>query len=681
MKAHSNSFKEQIKEMGRELDSIITYGDTVLGNEQLNAVTPSFQSAILKSTMKQLDIDSNIAIPIGTVLNYKFGVKVNGEYEYIDFGNFIVKEVEKQEDTLSYKITCYDKMLLTMKDYVKIPITYPITIRDYIDSLCTFLGLKFANANDVFANYDKEIANELYLDINDKSLGYTFRDIFDELAQVTASTICINANDEVEIRYINNTGDTIDEEYLKDINVNFGEKYGPINTIVLSRASESDKIYKSFPENLPDEEKKSIEIADNQIMNFNDRSDYLPDILEKLNGLEYYTNDFTSTGITYYDICDKYNVKIGNNTYPCIMFNDEILITQGLQENIYTEIPEKAVTEYQYASSSDKASKNAYIIAKKNEAKIEQVVESVGDENGNVTSASIVLAINNDKSEVKIEGDKITLGNYYIQDGNLVTEIYAPYNYTETDIQNVIDYMFGLKDLTDEEKEKYDFDKNGKIDLTDLLFIQKSVLYGVTPTSPIKIGIMSGPNIFSSAYVITNGFGEELTKVNADGFFYKKQNVFEKTFAQIVSNGMQTFANGTREIVSNWFENTEENIINLQKGFFYDSFHNGIKIPAGTAKYVKISGNICGSGNVLANFLIQDENGLNLPNFNSQRAGLLMQPSGNSFFQTSLPNIVVKLDDTKDWYIKLAIQGYNGEFVLNNGFSDTSTYYLVEKIN
>ena len=52
---------------------------------------------------------------------------------------------------------------------------------------------------------------------------YTYRDILDELAQVTASTICLDENDKLELRYIsNNAVDTIDEEYLKDINVNFG---------------------------------------------------------------------------------------------------------------------------------------------------------------------------------------------------------------------------------------------------------------------------------------------------------------------------------------------------------------------------------------------------------------------------------------------------------------------------
>lgn len=388
MKTHTSSFKEQIKLMGKEIDSRITFGDTVLGKNELNAVTPSFQSAILKSVMKQLDIDSNVAIPIGTILTYEFGLKVNGEYEYLNFGNYIVKSVEKQEDTKSYKITCYDMMLLSMKDYVKMPITYPITIREYIDSLCTFLGLRFANANDTFANYDKIIPNELYLDSEGNSIGYTFRDVFDELAQVTASTICINENDEIEVRYINDTGDTIDEEFLKDVNVNFGEKFGAVNTIVLSRAGGSDKIYESFPENLPDEEKISIEIADNQIMNFNNRDEFLPEILGKLNGLEYYLNDFSSTGITYYEICDRYNVKVGDTTYSCVMFNDEILVTQGLQENVFTEMPQETQTDYTKADKTDRRINQTYLIVDKQNQTIESVVSQTTEQNEKIAKVT-----------------------------------------------------------------------------------------------------------------------------------------------------------------------------------------------------------------------------------------------------------------------------------------------------
>ena len=394
MKIHTNNFKQQIKLIGKEIDSKITFGDTVLGSGELNAVTPSYQGAILKSVMKQLEIDSNVFIPLGTNLTYEFGLKVNGEYEYINFGNYIVYNAEKQEDTGSYKILCYDKMLFSMKNYVKMPITYPITIKNYINSLCQFLGLTFANNNDNFVNADKEIPYELYLDTEGNDIGYTFRDVFDELAQVTASTICINNNDELEVRYITETGDTIDEEYLKDVNVNFGEKYGKINSIVLSRGGGNDNIYLRDEESVTENGLCELKIIDNQIMNFDNRDEFLPQILNELNGLEFYLNDFASTGICYYDLCDRYNIKIGDNTYSCIMFNDEILVTQGLQENIYTEKLEESETDYTKADKTDRKINKVSLIVDKQEQEIRSLATKVVDVSNTVKGVGSIALEN-----------------------------------------------------------------------------------------------------------------------------------------------------------------------------------------------------------------------------------------------------------------------------------------------
>ena len=383
MKLHTNDFKEQIKTLGKEIEVKISYGDTVLGVDNLNAVNLSYQGAILKSVMKQLDVDSNIDIPLGTVFKCEFGLKVNGEYEYINLGNYIVKSSEKQEDTGSYKIVCYDKLLISMHEYSKLPITYPISVRDYINSLCLVFGIKFKNKNEIFANYEKLIKSDLY-----DGLGYTFRDILDELAQVTASTICINNNDELEVKYINNTFDEIDEEFLRDVNVNFGEKYGPINSVVLSRSGESDNIYLRDENSVNDNGLCEIKIVDNQIMNFNDRDQYLGDILNKLNGLEYYLNDYSSTGIIYYDICDRYGVKVGDNVYSCIMFNDEINITQGIVENVFTEMPEETQTDYTKADKTDRRINQAYIIVDKQNQQIESVVSQTEEQNQKIAKVT-----------------------------------------------------------------------------------------------------------------------------------------------------------------------------------------------------------------------------------------------------------------------------------------------------
>ncbi len=384
MKTHTSDYKQQIKLLGRQIDSKITYeinGVTqTLTSEQLNSVTPTFQGAILKSVMKELDVDSNVDIPLGTIVNYKFGVLVNGAYEYLNYGNYVVYSSEKQEDTSSYKIVCYDKMLCSMKQNEDLGVTYPISVRDYINVLCTKIGLEFKNKNSEFANYDKVIDKELYV-----GLDYTYRDIFDELAQVTASTIYINEEDKVEIKYISDVAvDTIDEDYLKDCNINFGKKYGPINSIVLNRG-ESDNVYLRDEKSVSVNGLCEIKIKENQIMNWNDRSDYLPDILEKLNGLTYYLNDFVSTGITYYDVCDRYNVKIDEKVYSCVIFNDEIQITQGLIENIHTDMPEETETDYKKADKTDRRINSVSISVDKIQKEIDLLNQKVVNLSATVT--------------------------------------------------------------------------------------------------------------------------------------------------------------------------------------------------------------------------------------------------------------------------------------------------------
>lgn len=210
MKSHTSEFKEEIKILGKQQSVRITYKENnvtkTLTNEDINSVTPNYEASLLKSVMKVLELDSNVSIPKGTEIKFEYGLLVNGAYEYLNYGNYIVaKEPEKQEDTLSYKITCYDKMLYSMKDYEHIEVNYPCKIKKFLIELCKKIGLEFKDST--FANQDREFANELFMTINEdgtySSMGYTYRDVLDQIAETTGGCICMTLDDEVEVRYIN----------------------------------------------------------------------------------------------------------------------------------------------------------------------------------------------------------------------------------------------------------------------------------------------------------------------------------------------------------------------------------------------------------------------------------------------------------------------------------------------
>jgi hypothetical protein len=443
MKQHTADFKNELTNMGKRLDSIVTYGQTTL-HDELYSASLHYEGSILKSVMKQLDLECSIELPLNAVINYQLGVKIGNSYEYLNYGNYVVYKVEKQEDKKTYKITCYDKMLYSMKDYEDMNIVYPISIKDYISAICLKLGISFKNYLDNFANNDKEIQNELYLDTDGNSLGYTFRDVLDELAQVTGSIICIDeATDMLEIRYPNQTNDTIDEQFLKNINVNFGEKYGAVNLLTLSRSADSDIIY--YPDVIP-ENPCEIKIVDNQIMNFNDRDTYMPDIYSKIQGLDYYINDFNSIGILYYDLYDIYNVKIGEQTYKCIMLNNEINVTSGLEEIIHTEMPEEAETDYTKADKTDRRINQTYLIVNKQEQEITSLVNQIGDRSEKTTTITQdidgIQSIVEDYEDLTREAKgihSVTINDAYPNEYILELHIYGN--------NSVFDYLYPRNDL------------------------------------------------------------------------------------------------------------------------------------------------------------------------------------------------------------------------------------------
>ena len=419
MKQHTQRFKEIITELGKQQSVLITYTidneEVVLGVEEINSATPRYDADLLKSVMKELHLDSNVDIPVGTEINFKYGLLVDGAFEYLDYGNYIVYTSEKKEDTLSYEILCYDKMLYAMKDYEELNITYPCTVKEYINAIATKLGLTFANNNGIFPNYNTQIVGEFYLSIDEetqekKTMGYTYRDILDDLAEVTASVICINNNGQLEVRDIRNTDDTIDEEYLKDTNVNFGEVFGPINAVVLSRST-SDNIYRNDVASINANGLYEIKISDNQILNQNNRDTFIQAIFDKLKGLTYGICDFSSTGIMYYDLLDRFNVKVGDNTYSIVMFHNEQNITQGLEENIYVEKPKTSETDYTKADKTDIKLNQTNLIVDKQNGTIEALVTSNSDLQQK--TAQLIIDVEGIKGEISDVADVTTTADGY----------------------------------------------------------------------------------------------------------------------------------------------------------------------------------------------------------------------------------------------------------------------------
>lgn len=119
----------------------------------------------------------------------------------------------------------------------------------------------------------------------------------------------------------------------------------------------------------------------------------------------------------------------------------------------------------------------------------------------------------------------------------------------------------------------------------------------------------------------------------------------------------------------------------INMGDFAHSPSGGwIKVPAGSAKLIQLTGVICGNGYCGARYCIQDSSGTEM-NYNNaglsyQGLGVLYQFGGNYYWKAPMPTVNIRIPDTtKDWYVYLAAGPYQQtEFNMNAGFGACSWF-------
>ncbi len=406
MKPVSNNFKNELLEFGRQYENVIgiydyvllateddnfltteddkdiiarvsnTDFETELNDEDIYSIKIITKGEILSTLMKELDFETTEDIQIGRVINYKFGLKIpNDDTEFIDYGNFIVYKKEYDEATERYTYTCYDFMLRTMRVIgSEFRITTPtINGEDLIKKICEVLSLDFDDAEEDENHKPTPFGMIGHKDIaiNIETLNQyklTYRDLLGLLCQYFGVSMYmennelklkllgnIEYNEDTQEWFVNNDEplivDTLTADYLKDNSVSFKNKYGKINALEITGTNESNQQYVQDAESVTNNGLTLFSINKNIL--FNDSAvweqygyDITQDIFKLLNGIEYQLNEISTNGVLFLDWLDFYNIEVKGTTYKCLLLNSEITISSGIQESIYTDIPEETIEEY-----------------------------------------------------------------------------------------------------------------------------------------------------------------------------------------------------------------------------------------------------------------------------------------------------------------------------------------------
>ena len=439
-------FKEAIQAYGKEITASFSCGGVRYKDEQIISMNPHYEGSLLKTVMKCLDIEldgdllenpsaiAGIAIAgeavagvieatdRNTIKRPRFGVKAptDSDYYYIEYGTYIVKESTKDEEKHSIYLECYDLMLLSMIPYdLVLDYSAGVTVKAYLDAICDRLGWK--------KGYSSFNNSTVLLDGEKYSSSDTFRDALDDIAEVAGGMIGF-VGDELRVIYPTDNGKVLDEENLKSLKI--GKKYGPINSVVLSRTPQEDNIYNQDNASIEANGLTEIRIENNQIIDSH-REDFMAGICDALFGLSFELYELESFGIGYLSFGELFTLQTADGTlHKALMLCDDLQITQGVSEASYLEEPAATTTDYTAASTTDKVLNKTILKVDKQAQEITALVSKTDNISSSVDGIATQVThlnevmIDSDSLDIKIstaigEIDSITTSTGYTfdQDG------------------------------------------------------------------------------------------------------------------------------------------------------------------------------------------------------------------------------------------------------------------------
>ena len=392
----TDDFKLAMKQPVKELQASLVCEDVSITHENdLILFKVSGEGGLGKSVMRKLEAkylgEHNL---LGKEVTAGFGVKLpSGAYDFLYYGTFIVNELTISKDTGETSIVAYDGMIKAMKSYEPLPIEYPIGLYDYTTKLCEACKLDLGNTSFTILN-DWQIERELWENID----GITYRDIFVQIAQVTASVCMIGADDRVYFKPITSTGECL--TYSNLFKLKLEDQYGPINSVVLSRDPvEGEIVFLRDEDSVVTNGLTEFKISNNEIVDKN-REDAITPIYDALHGVKYYPFEATTEGLGWYEIGDSFDIKTDtDDVFNTSLFNFSITVDGGIKETLKTVAENKTQSQYQYASISQRV-KNTEILVNKQDGVIQSIVSDVADVNENYTKIEqdlkkIVLGVQN----------------------------------------------------------------------------------------------------------------------------------------------------------------------------------------------------------------------------------------------------------------------------------------------
>ncbi len=372
----------------------------------------SFDGQLFKTIMKQVEITVKNANEIKDKdINFQYGLFIKNKFEYVDLGNYFIKDIEDSKKKDEITVTGYDRMIRFMKTFKQsdLQLIYPCKMLKLVQRICEVCGVELYSTD--FYNADLDVEEDFFT-----TQELTYRDVLEKVAQATLTTAFIEDN-KLNLYKVNNENfEKIDKSYLTDLTVK--EKFGPVNALVLGRGDVEDNVEEIDEESIEQNGRCEIRFDENEFIEFQ-REEVIKGMFEQIKGLEYYSFEASDVGIMWLKPCAY--IVLGDkeeNLYKSYYLKANITINTGISSDIEAELPEQTNTEYKVTTKEEKKTLKVERLAKKNEGLIQDLVQETTENSQKITEHTQTLDSISDKvSHIEettntIEGNKtISLGN------------------------------------------------------------------------------------------------------------------------------------------------------------------------------------------------------------------------------------------------------------------------------
>ena len=150
----------------------------------------SFDGKLFKTIMKQVEITVKNANEIKDKdINFKYGLFINNKFEYVDLGNYFIKDIEDSKKKDEIKVTGYDRMIRFMKTFkqLELQLTYPCKILKLVQRIYEVCGVELYSTD--FYNADLDVTEDFFT-----AQELTYRDVLEKVVQATLTTAFIEDN-------------------------------------------------------------------------------------------------------------------------------------------------------------------------------------------------------------------------------------------------------------------------------------------------------------------------------------------------------------------------------------------------------------------------------------------------------------------------------------------------------